>query len=172
MFIAPVKRAGFTLIEVTLAVAILAMMSLAIYRFVESNITSIRISSQQNLAEARYTGFVNFLTDQLQSLPGGSGALTGEPFKFNDRSRDEINWICGAGPGLFTRYAAGEFIVGMRLKPVKKTGDRMELGLARKSREGLSESRRGCRCSTMCAAWKSAISIRALIPGWTNGPIR
>jgi len=140
MFIARVRRDGFTLIEVTLAVAILAMMSLAIYRFVESNMTSIRISAEQDAAEARYSGLLNFLTEQLQSLPAASGALSGEPFKFNDRPRDEITWICSAGPGLLTRYAAGEFVVSLRLKPVPAKGDRMEMGLARKRRGEQSDA--------------------------------
>ena len=42
MFIAPDRdflRRGFTLLEIMFAVAILAMMSMAIYRFVQSNLT-------------------------------------------------------------------------------------------------------------------------------------
>jgi prepilin-type N-terminal cleavage/methylation domain len=39
-------RRGFTLLEITFAVAILAMMSLAIYRFVQSNLNAIRASSE------------------------------------------------------------------------------------------------------------------------------
>lgn len=129
-----VRRTGFTLLEIVLAVAILAMMSLAIYRFVQSNITTLRISAEENEAEARYGGFINLVSGLWQSLPSGSGALTGEPFKFNDRSRDEVTWICGAGPGVLTRYAAGEFLVTLRLIPMEKS-DGMELGLSRKSRE-------------------------------------
>ena len=106
MFIAlvkPVRRLGFTLLEITLAVAILGMMSMAIYRFVATNLTVMRVSSEENAAEARYSGLINLITAQLQALPSGVGALSGEPFKFNDRPRDEINWICGSGPGLVTR---------------------------------------------------------------------
>ncbi|MDP9254632.1 MAG: prepilin-type N-terminal cleavage/methylation domain-containing protein, partial [Verrucomicrobiota bacterium] len=80
MFIAPAKRArrrSFTLLEITLAVAILAMMSVAIYRFVLSNLTAVRISTEENMIDARYDGLRAFLTAQWQSLPGGNGALTG-----------------------------------------------------------------------------------------------
>ncbi|HEY2615463.1 MAG TPA: prepilin-type N-terminal cleavage/methylation domain-containing protein, partial [Chthoniobacterales bacterium] len=145
MFIARARRAGrrgFTLLEIVLATAILAMMSLAIYRFVLANLTTLRISSDQNANDARYAGFINLLTNEWQSLPGGNGALLGEPFKFNDRPRDEITWICGPGPGLLTRYAAGEFKVSLRLRPVKENSERMEIGLMRKPRdtaEGSSE---------------------------------
>jgi prepilin-type N-terminal cleavage/methylation domain-containing protein len=135
MFIAPADRArrrGFTLLEITLAVAILAMMSVAIYRFVLSNLTAVRISSEENAIDARYDGLRALLTAQWQSLPGGDGALTGEPFKFENRPRDEISWICGAGPGLLTRYAPGEFKVTMRLRPAGKNKERMEIGVTRK----------------------------------------
>jgi prepilin-type N-terminal cleavage/methylation domain-containing protein len=137
MSIALVKRRpsrGFTLLEITLAVAILGMMSIAIYRFVAANLTVLRISSEENAAEARYSGLITLVTAQLQELPSGVGALSGEPFKFNDRPRDEINWICGSGPGLVTRYAPGEFLVSMRLRPVSEKGDRMEIGFMRKPR--------------------------------------
>jgi prepilin-type N-terminal cleavage/methylation domain-containing protein len=126
------RRGGFTLLEITLAVAILAMMSLAIYRFVQANITALRVSADQAAVDARYTGLLNLLTAQWQSLPTGTGALTGEPLKLNDRPRDEVTWICSAGPGLLTRYASGDYLVSLRLRPTKAGGDRMEIGFARK----------------------------------------
>src|SRR5207249_3113862 len=82
----------------------------------------------------------DLLTTQFQSLAPGSGALTGEPLKLNDRSRDEIRWICGAGPGLLTRYAPGDFTVAMRLQPEKKDSDRLDLGLLRKPKGDTSFS--------------------------------
>jgi prepilin-type N-terminal cleavage/methylation domain-containing protein len=124
-------RRAFTLIEITLAVAILGMMSLAIYRFVQTNLTALRVSSVTNLSDAEYSAFASLLSTQWASLPAGVGALLGEPFKLNDRPRDEITWICGAGPGLMTRYAAGEYRVSMRLRPAENGKDTMEIGLMR-----------------------------------------
>ncbi len=125
-------RGAFTLLEITLAVAILAMMSLSIYRFVQSNLTALRLSTEANEDDARYAAFVNLLTAQWQSLPSGSGALHGEPLKLDNRSQDEITWVCSAGPGLLTRYAPGDFFVSMRLRPVDKKSDRLALGIVRK----------------------------------------
>jgi prepilin-type N-terminal cleavage/methylation domain-containing protein len=136
------RRRGFTLLEIMLAMAILAMMSLAIYRFVATNLTVLRVSSEENLAEARYSGLLNLLTTQWQSLPG-AGALTGEPFKFNDIPRDEITWVCSSGPGLLTRYAAGEFIVSMRLKRMNESSGLMQIGFMRKPRETAEGSNEG-----------------------------
>jgi prepilin-type N-terminal cleavage/methylation domain-containing protein len=123
---------GFTLLEITLAVSILAMMSVAIYRFVQSNLIVLRVSSEASAADARYSGLRDLLMTQWQSLSGGNGAMTGEPFKLNDRPRDEIKWTCGAGPGLLTRYAAGDFTVSMRLQREGDKSNRLDLGVLRK----------------------------------------
>lgn len=132
MFIAPVnRRRGFTLLEIIIAVAILATMAMSIYRFVESNLSAISASSNAIAADARYDGLLEVLTAQWQSLPPGKGALLGDSFKLSDRPRDEIRWVCGAGPGLMTRYASGEYNVSLRLQS-EKDSSRYDLGLVRK----------------------------------------
>jgi prepilin-type N-terminal cleavage/methylation domain-containing protein len=134
MFIDPVnRRRAFTLLEIIIAVAIMATMALAIYRFVQSNLVAIHVSSDALAAEARYDGLREVLATQWQSLPPGRGALLGDTFKLNDRPRDEVRWICSAGPGLMTRYASGDFIVSLRLQS-EKNSDRLNLGLLRKPR--------------------------------------
>ena len=129
------RRRGFTLLEIVLAAAILGLMSMAIFRFVQTNIIALRMSAVESMEEARYTGLLELLTAQWQDLPTGVGALSGDTFKFNDRPRDEIVWICGAGPGLLTRYAGGEYTVRMRLRPMKEGSDKLQLGCYRKPRE-------------------------------------
>ena len=119
-----------------MAVAILATMALAIYRFVQSNLVAIRLSSEAIAADARYDGLREVLAQQWQSLPSGKrGALVGDAFKLNDRERDEVRWICTAGPGLMTRYAAGDFVVALRLQSEKKDSDRLDLGFLRKPKD-------------------------------------
>ena len=129
------RARAFTLLEITLAVAILAMMSVAIYRFVQSNLTALRVSSEASAADARYSGLRDLLMTQWQSLSAGNAAMTGEPFKLNDRPRDEIKWTCGAGAGLLTRYAPGDFTVSMRLQQERDKRDRLDLGLLRKPQD-------------------------------------
>ena len=145
MFIAMVKRRrsrAFTLLEIALAAGILGMMCLAIYRFVQSNITVLRLNAGETMEEARYSGLLDLLTTEWQELPPAVGALTGEPFKFNDRPRDEITWFCSTGPGLLTRYAEGEFAVRMRLRPMEKS-DKMQLGFLRRPRDAVEGSDEG-----------------------------
>ncbi len=139
MFIVPVdRRRGFTLLEIIMAVAILATMALAIYRFVQSNMVAIRLSSEAIAADARYDGLREVLAQQWQGLPSGKGALVGDAFKLNDRERDEVRWICSAGPGLLTRYAAGDFVVALRLQSQKKDSNRLDLGFLRKPKDDSS----------------------------------
>lgn len=134
MFIArdKYKTRGFTLLEIMLAVAILAGMALAIYRFVQSNIIALRVSSDISASDSRYGALRDLLTAQWQSLPSGSAAMSGEPIKVNDLSRDQISWTCGAGPGLLTRYAPGDFVVTMQLRAAPQKSDRIDLGFLRK----------------------------------------
>lgn len=131
-------RRAFTLLEIALAVAILGMMALAIYRFVNANIISLRVSAETSTTDATWDGLRDLLTAQWQTLPTGKGALIGEPFKLNERPRDEIKWTCTAGPGLLTRYAPGEFTVSMRLQPADKKSDRLDLGFLRKPKDDTS----------------------------------
>ena len=153
MFIGPANRRiasvraarrcrGFTLLEIMLAVAILGMMALAIFRFVQTNITALRFSSETDAADAKYDGLRDLLTSQWQSLTPLRARMVGEPLKLNDRERDEIRWNCGAGPGLLTRYAPGEFTAVLRLKPTDDKSDRLDLGLLRKP-QGDSDTAEG-----------------------------
>jgi prepilin-type N-terminal cleavage/methylation domain-containing protein len=123
---------GFTLLEIMLAVAILGMMSIAIFRFVQTNLIALRFSSETSAADAQYDGLRDLLTTQWQSLSPLRAKMVGESFKLNDRERDEIKWSCGAGPGLLTRYAPGEFTAVLRLQPGNDNSDRLDLGILRK----------------------------------------
>src|SRR5689334_6635527 len=129
MFIDRANRRAFTLLEIMFAVAILGMMSVAIFRFVQSNMISLQLSSNIAAAESQYDGLRDLLTTQWQSLNPMRANMIGEPFKLSDRERDELKWRCGAGPGMLTRYAPGEFTVTLRLQPENQKGDRLDLGL-------------------------------------------
>src|SRR5262249_30854179 len=73
-----------------------------------------------------------------ESLTTGKGALLGDAFKLSDRERDEVRWVCSAGPGLMTRYASGDFVVALRMQASKKQSDRYDLGFLRKPQDDLS----------------------------------
>jgi prepilin-type N-terminal cleavage/methylation domain-containing protein len=134
------RARAFTLLEIMLAVIILGMMSLAIYRFVQANVTAMRVSSEADAVEARYDGLRELLTQQLQSLPPGAAALAGEPLKIDGHDRDELTWFCPAGPGLLTRYATGDFRVSLRLRARDAKSRQLDLGLLRKPKDDTAVS--------------------------------
>jgi len=123
---------GFTLLEIMLAVGILGLMSLAIFRFVQSNMTALRLSSDAAARDSQYDGLRDLLTAEWQGLSPLHARMTGEPFKLNDRQRDWLRWDCSAGLGLLTRYAPGDFTVTLGLQPESEKSDRLDLGLLRK----------------------------------------
>jgi prepilin-type N-terminal cleavage/methylation domain-containing protein len=142
MFIGPDKSRlnirnsiGFTLLEIMLAVAILGMMSLAIFRFVQSNMIALYLSSKTAAADAQYAGLHDLLTAEWQRLSPVNSKMLGEPFKMSDRERDEIRWSSRAGPGLLTRYAPGELTVVLRLQPENEKGKQLDLGFLRKGQK-------------------------------------
>jgi prepilin-type N-terminal cleavage/methylation domain-containing protein len=126
---------GFTLLEIMLAVGILGLMSLAIFRFVQSTMTALHLSSDIAARDSQYDGLRDLLTEEWQSLSPQRAKMYGEPFKLNDRERDWVRWNCSAGLGLLTRYAPGEFTVALRLQPENEKSDRLDLGLLRKPKD-------------------------------------
>lgn len=125
-----VKNSGFTLLEVVLAVALVAMVTLTIYGFVASNLQAIRVFTETGQRDRALEGFIEALKTQLLALPSkGKSSLSGEPHKFGNFSSDEMQWVCGAGNGLFTNQAEGEYRVTlMRGKTKDGVAD---LGLSR-----------------------------------------
>ena len=138
MFIVRADRkrvSAFTLLEITLAMTILAMMSFAIYRFVQANIVAMRVSAAAEAADARYDGLRELLMQQMQNIAPGTGALLGDALRVNDRDRDEVTWLCSAGPGLLTRYASGDYRVSLRLRAHDSKTNQLDLGIMRKPKE-------------------------------------
>ena len=128
-------RRGFTLIEIMLAVGIMGLMSLAIFRFVQANMTALYVSSETAAADAQYDGLCDLLTAEWQSLSPLRANMFGEALMLGDRERDEIKWNSSGGPGLLTRYAPGDFTVALRLQPDNQKSDRLDLGFWRKPKD-------------------------------------
>ena len=66
---------GFTLLEIMLAVAILGMMALAIFRFVQTNMTAVQLSSQAAAADAQYDGLRDLANLEPYSSQNGWRAI-------------------------------------------------------------------------------------------------
>jgi hypothetical protein len=158
-----------------LAVAILGMMAMAIFRFVQSNLVALQFSSATAANDAQYDGLRDLLTTEWQSLSPIRAKMMGEPFKLNDHERDEIRWNSGAGPGLLTRYAPGEFGVVLRLQPDKEKSEQLDLGLLRQPED---DSDNGEKPETWVPLIKNVTSLEITyfdpnantwLPQWAGG---
>lgn len=126
------RQRAFTLFEIMIAVMIVAMMVFAIYRFVQTNLAAIQLSTEISQEKQSLTGLVNYIQDQLNNLPDGSpNVLMGEPFKKNNLRGDRIEWISRAGEGVLTTAAPDEYKVTLTLENVPNT-DEMAIGLRRR----------------------------------------
>lgn len=122
------------MLEVVLAVAIMALVALSIYPFIELNLVAIKRSTEFSRQESAMRGLVAAIQTQLAALPGGrQGALLGEAHLFNEIPSDEMQWICGPGNGLFTKDASGEYKTTLAIRAPENKGEVAELGLRRVS---------------------------------------
>ena len=113
-------RNAFSMLEVLIAVAILALVGLSIYRFLETNIRAITYATEDLDDDREMEGLIAALESQIKSLPiARPNALLGQAFKFGGTSADEMTWTTSAGSGLFTAHAASEYDVTLALLPVK-----------------------------------------------------
>lgn len=129
-------RGGFTLLEIMLAVAVLALVAVSIYRFVEGTLSAVSASEASIREEEVLTSFASYLRTQVFALAADKdSALTGTPHKFSDTSSDELQWKSAAGSGLFTRHAEGVWDVSLTVKQIPGKNE-YELGMRRQESSG------------------------------------
>ena len=125
------RRGAFTLLEVILAVMIMAMIAIVIYRFVVTGLESIRLSNEEEQRKEAVQALVAVLQDAFANLPPSEqNALLGEAHEFNNKSSDQVEWLCSSGNGLFTATAPGSWRATLVLRPGEKPNT-YTLGLLR-----------------------------------------
>lgn len=129
-------RHGFTLLEIMLAVAVLGLVAISIYRFVDSTLSAVRISAEKFQDDELIASFTRYLRAQILDLPVRLGAITGEPHRFDDIPCDELRWIASSGSGLLTRFGRGEYTVTLTAQQIKGKNGEFELGLRRQDIDG------------------------------------
>lgn len=128
-------KGGFTLLEVMLAIAVMGLVSISIYRFVDTTLEATQVSVVRFQEEGHLEGFSHFVRSQLSDLPVGLAAIAGEPHRFNQISSDELRWLARPGSGLLTRFGVGEYYVTLTMQE-KEGGGGQELGLRRQETTG------------------------------------
>jgi len=129
----PLPLRGFTLLEVIVAVLILSLTSLGIFRFVQSTLRAVAYTvedTERNLAVERLVALVQ---EEFYSLPvRGQTNIQGEAVRLNGVDFDSIEWRSRGGAGLMTTAASGEYRVKLRIQPLEKFSNKYEIGLWRR----------------------------------------
>jgi prepilin-type N-terminal cleavage/methylation domain-containing protein len=130
------KRA-FTLLEVMIAVLLIAMVAVTIQRFVEATLTGIRHSLEREEESEAMSGLFRLIDTQLDDLPlKGQAVIVGNPHHFADQlPSDELEWRCRPGQGTLTGAGEGEWRVTLMLRPQPENARKYDLGLRRRSVE-------------------------------------
>jgi prepilin-type N-terminal cleavage/methylation domain-containing protein len=124
---------GFTLLEVVVAVAILGMTSIGIFRFVQSNMRAIAASVEDTEQQLAVERLVALVQDELFNLPPRTqSSVIGESLKLSGNDFDSMEWRSRGGSGLMTTAASGEFRVKLRIQPVEKNSSQYEIGFWRR----------------------------------------
>ncbi|XHR29306.1 MAG: prepilin-type N-terminal cleavage/methylation domain-containing protein [Chthoniobacteraceae bacterium] len=132
MFISRPRSAAFTLLEIMLAVAILALIGIGIYRFVASTMAAVAVSTRADEEHTLVTAFADYLSAQMLALPPSqAGAVSGEAHRFSGVSSDELTWTARPGSALLTRHASGEWTVTLTAKALDH--GEYELGVRRQN---------------------------------------
>ena len=129
-----VRRRGFTLLEVIIAVVLIALIAVTVQQFVQATLTGISFSTEREAEEEGLSALFRYVEAQLDALPArGQGLLLATPHKFNGISSDELQWRCRAGQGTLTGAAEGEWYVTLALLPQKGRPSKYDLGLRRRN---------------------------------------
>ncbi len=127
------KTAGFTLIEMTLAAAILVVISVTVYQFSSVAIHAADLSMRFSTEETACGGLRRLLAAQLAALPANqNGALIGVNTTRRGGSRhDALQLVCPAGNAVLTPDAKGYYQVTLDLRETPRGSDHWALGLER-----------------------------------------
>jgi prepilin-type N-terminal cleavage/methylation domain-containing protein len=130
--------AGFTLLEVMIGVAVLAMLTYTVYQFVQTNLIAVQYSTKASLDRQSMSGLLDFVQAEMTEIPAkGQGVLLGTASKTGDLSMDQMQWTCKAGQGLLTTSAAGEYYVTLAIQAVTKNSRELAIGLRRRTTSSL-----------------------------------
>jgi len=100
-----------------LAVMIMALIAVSIYRFVLADLDAIKVSTDDTAQKGAVEALVAVLQEEFCNLPTSQqNAFTGEAHKFNEKASDQVEWLTQAGNGLFTEAAQGQWKVTLMLR--------------------------------------------------------
>lgn len=126
------QRAAFTLLEVIIATAIVALLTMGLYRFITTTLQAITITTEVTEERQSLVAVTELIGSQLNELPPRkNGVLLGKQLKIKGVSTDELTWLCREGQGVMTGAAPGEYRVTFTAQESEQDKSMLELGLRR-----------------------------------------
>ena len=126
------SHSAMTILEVVLAVAVLAMISIAVFQFVRSNLKAVSISTQDVNDRLAVERLMELVQEEFYNIPArGQATLLSKAVRLGGRDVDVVEWRSKGGPGLMTTAAKGEYQVRLRIKPVQRDSSKYEIGVER-----------------------------------------
>ncbi len=127
------SKGGFTLIEMTLAVAILVIITITVYQFTDVAIRATEMSMQASAEDTACAGLRRLLAAQLAGLPANqNGTLIGvNTIRKGGGRHDALQIVCPAGNAVLTPDAKGFYQVTLDLREIPRGSDHWALGMER-----------------------------------------
>ena len=127
------RRAGFTLLEIVLAAAILVIISVTVYEFTSVTIRTTDFSVRESENTMNCGGLRRLIESQLASLPANmNGALIGMLVNNKGGSRrDALQLVCPAGNPLLTPDAKGLYEITWTVREIPRGSGKYTLGMER-----------------------------------------
>ena len=125
--------AAFTLLETMLAIAILIILTVTVYQFVDVTIRATDASLQAGEQAMQSGGLRRLVASQLASLPAGqNGSLIGMNIKYKGGGRhDAMQMVCPAGNAVLTPDSRGFYQITLDLRETPRNSGHFALGLER-----------------------------------------
>ena len=99
---------GFTLLEIMVAIAILGLVTVTLYRFVDTTLRAAAFSEKSGQEDDAFAGLRRLVGAQLAAMPANSnGMLIGMTAKKDGLRRDAMQMVCPAGNAVLSPDARG-----------------------------------------------------------------
>jgi prepilin-type N-terminal cleavage/methylation domain-containing protein len=125
---------GFTLLEVMVAVGVIGLIVVSMYRLVESQLTALRVSRESQIRASQMEGLTAYVRSVLAALPlRQNEVLRGISHQFGMAPADEMQWIARPGLSLLSAAAPEEdFMVTLTVQPAAGNSRQQDLGIRRR----------------------------------------
>lgn len=125
-------RRAFTLIEIVIAVAIVALITVGVYGMVSSTMSVSRMTEQMAQQSSQLLGFNRYIQSHFRSLqlklPGAAQVVAGKSGRSGLGSRaDAVSWITPPGSAILARRAEGLYVATLEMAPL--VSDKTKYGI-------------------------------------------